>query len=220
MVFKKKLRKRVRRARKSMKLVKWPEPTNTLLKTKVMAWIPVITVAAGTYAYSFPINFPIKHVNNAATYGSMTNVPANFAGLLAMFDEYRVEKVVLKFMSNCVDVVVPTADFPNICYIVNDNDDVVQLTEPLALNTGALPIRIENTNNVVRTFRQPKSKRHRYLNTSVANTTPTTNILANISLFEDPFGSIKILFPNTAATTCLGRIYVEWYVEFKGLRNA
>lgn len=213
-------RRRVRKGRK-LKLRKWPSPSYTTLKTKVESWITVnVGGAVASNAYSFPLNFPTRHMNAGGTYGQMTNVPANFAGLLAVFDEYRVVKLTVKFVSNYLDTQAVNTDIPLIVYFVRDIDDVLRLNEAAALNAGAIPRRIENTGIQQMSMSQLKSKRGRYLNTAMAALDPTVAPAANSQVtFEDAYGSIKLLFPNLATNQYYGRIYAIWETEFKGLRN-
>jgi len=214
-------KRRVRKSRsRKIRFLKWPSPSFTTLRTRVEAWHPIISVGAGDLAYSYPLNLPGNYRNAANTFGAMPHVPANFAGLLAIFDTYRVIRLKVMLISNAADDTITTVDLPNIVYMGRDLDDSLHTSEAGCLNNGIMPKRIQDGTKKICVFTQVPQMRKRYVNTSVSALLPTAAPASNqAAIPENFYSSIKFFLPAVGATTSYGRAYASWDVEFKGLRN-
>lgn len=205
---------------RKLRIERIPKNQYSTLNCMVEAWMPVTSVAAGGYGYTVALNFPTFWRNSAATYIQMTNVPANFAGLLAIFDEIKVHSLRTRFISNYTDTAYTTTDVPDIVYITNDIDDSVLPNEPAMLNVGVQPIRISALSDRTNVFKQTRQNKGIYQNTGIilANN-PALAVIGNAVPLIQAYASVKYFFPSLPVTQTMGRIYARWHCTFRGLRN-
>lgn len=203
------------------------------IRGDIEGWFPVSMTQGGVagiiqYAASVPLNYPGQYFSNAASWGTLPNISSGaytrLVGGNALFDEYRVLRLVVKFYpaSQYVLSADPAVDAPNIVYHYNDADDqALMTTEGNALNAGALP-KFFSQHPVTFVYSQRNTMKHRYLNSQNVTVAPTAAAPspANVPP-EDSYGCMKLLIPTyvgIGATVVLGRMYCKWEVIARGIR--
>lgn len=221
-----------------------------LFRSDIEAMIPVhLTdpiLGLNYYQICIPLNFPTMARNIGDTYGQIntTNFPGSaltsvwprFVGTVGsdMFDEYRVMRLVVKFVPVGLQTQTttsnwPARDDPGVLYSYNDLDDTALLTAPVEakyMNNGAFPRSLKN-GPVYLEFRQKPELRKYYFNSQNVSLSPSTVLAAinqtQLAGIPSPYASMKLLFPfdsELTTTQFIGRLYVRWECIFRGINSS
>lgn len=203
-------------------------------RVSIMAWQPVVQngLVAGGYAdanYNYALHFPTNGLSSSVggTYGQMSNIPQEYTRAFAMFDEYRVNKLEIRYIPDEMDThtsgTLPNVgDYPSIIYIYKDYDDIAGVpTEVSMLSAGTYPIQNTFKNVIKYTMYNPNRQ---WMNTAAITLQPGSNLTGSTDLIgPQTFASLKVYFPRqqypaAGGTYYFGRIYAKWDVSFRGVR--
>lgn len=228
-----------RRLKRKMPLTRNVPNAMSPFRQKIQCYVS-LNIPAGTEPYnyrnSYPLNFPGRYTNNSGSYGPIiddastnryTAVTRSLANLMDMFDQYRVKSLTVDYVpvvSQVVGGAVPNNfnGLSNAVNYVKDFDDVSLFADVQeALVSGKKPL--SATRRFKIKMRQLPQNRNRWINCQDVSITPTTPITANTLMFENTYSSIKMLIanllPDTTNLSTLGRLYLTWDVEFKGINT-
>lgn len=211
------------------------------MRLSISALIPVTILnnAIGSYArtqYIIPLNYPTMYRDPSGTYGQIPNFIStqwsHCFGDDALFDQYRVMGLYIKFAPSHVETAVSTAaydinDTPSIVYQFNDIDDSSLVSIPEEsnfLNRGVLPQSYTVGKDVHFRFIQPKKNRNQWLNSQNYSQSPDIPPGDNSEIqgFNQVHAAMKLMFVNAgtgaAVVGKMGRLYVKWDCIFRGVR--
>lgn len=206
--------------------------TSRHILMKITGDVPILQVGLGTggaaaFVNSFPINHPTYYRNSAANlYAQMINYGAGAFALMGVMDTYKVTGISVKYFPNELDTrtnaaVPDIADTPSIIYCIHDNDDSANITaETEALDAGG---KMKSSSYPQQWY--ARNSNPNWYNCSNVGVTPGTAVTTDTNTYPTDYASMKIYIPNLvygAAGTnyYYGRLYVTWYVVYKGMRVA
>lgn len=184
--------------------------------------VVTVTATGATTAFNVVYNFPSYWINNAGTWAAMGAITPNLAKFIDLFDQYVVKrlKVVVtpQYMENSPTTALVTAAQPCEVYHMNDLDDFNLMTEVQALNSGQMTRSLVQGRPCSFIMTRRQQNRLKY-NTALLNTvTPTTALADNRKVLPtNPFGTLKLLIPNTVNTEVNVRITGIWTVLFSNI---
>jgi len=178
---------------------------------------------AASLGTSIYLEYPMCYYNGAFTI--MPVVPTNFARMNAVYDEYQVESLRLRYHSfipaeyagDIATYYSGAAGVP-VGYMEKDYDDAANIaTEGQALNKSN-PFSLLKGHSI--TMRNEKLRLKKWLNTSNINTRSVSTAVGTTLPDEFPKeSSIKLYFPLIPNAVRNGRIYATWNIKYKSLRT-
>lgn len=195
--------------------------------------------------FNVMLNYPTMMINAAGTKGQLSNLLGNpfsntnigpvwsrLLGANAIFDEYRVVKLSVRFVPQSVSTNTsvtnyPTVEQPEIMYVFHDYDDnTILANEAQALNDGiygrSMARGKEITYNMYAKKYQAVQGPNQWYNTS-NYTIPVIDINnQGTPLPINSLGCLKfgMLFTLTAgANNYVGHLYFKWHCVFRGIRE-
>lgn len=199
----------------------WPLSTNrNEFFCKVTGQFAVVLVGGGDAGWSIPINFPSYIVFPSNTIGQATLIPNNYDNLIALFDDYFVQSVQVKFTPtrNVHEATNLSAVTKTVAYSNRDLVDPVVITNEGAALNGAGLIQ----HNIYQPwYRYAKPQINQWLPVVVFPVFGTTNFNQITQSFPPGVQeSIKLFFPGiVVGTTPFGYVNVTWNVRFRGLSS-
>lgn len=217
---------------KKRSIGRWLGNDSTTCRTRLESYIALQNTNAGigaaTQCLAFPLNFPLRQLDNAGVYGLLgaAVLPGMYAQLIGCFAKYRVRSLKVTYIPNYVDTAKPVttnAEVPNVCYMYkNDIGTQRTVTESLILNAGVKPKYMEQGKQHTLVVRQLKEDRHKWINIDNIGTDPSAAAFQQfqiVSGYNTPFTGCTFYAPNLDNTVWYGRLYLQWDVVFKGFKQ-
>jgi hypothetical protein len=191
-----------------------------LYKVKILGWTAVTngTAALISFANSYALNYPTYYTNSSATFAQLPNYSTTYTRAFAFFNEYRVKRIIVRFEPNVVDTSVSSADIPQSVYMERDLVDGSLLNDTQALELGKVPKPFASGHTVSLSMINRSNANKLWFSTIAAPpplSAPATNFA---TVIPDSYGSVKLYFPVVPIMVSIGRVYVEWDIEFRGVK--
>lgn len=178
------------------------------------------TVANGlgtTYATSFFINFPGYYVANNSSIGLLPFTASNFDNLIAVFDEWCVVGMNVKWLTDSNVATVPNgvAGYKVVFYSNRDlSDSSLIASEDQAMNGAGTIVHSQLYNH----NRYTKPQNPNWLPTTIVPASGTVSFNQATQSFQPAIQeSIKYYFPGIVTGDNAGYFNVSWYIRFRGL---
>lgn len=198
-------------------------------RTTSVKWTMNTSTGFGALGFGLGINYSLAAINTSSTGGGSTNANLpNSAEFQALFDQYRINKVVLKiYFSNNTSTTASSTSFLPTMYVCNDNDNSVA---PSTL--GELQQRPEsklwqlgtngNTNNIRTITVYPNAVQAQYTGTAFTSfgDTPRKNWL-DCAYPAIPMYGTKIWWDtDNTSNQAIGflTIVADIYYDFRGVQ--
>jgi len=199
--------------------------TNTVEFASTIRGLITDSNAGGTTAqsYSFFLNYPTYYRNPGGTIAQMTTVAGLISDEKSVFDEYKVSKLVLKYLPWCnAQIRVNTAvaytapSDPTLIMSVDLDDSAGWSTNQQALGSQNSAVYSSYANKIpkITMLQHDKLVEMQWLNFQA--------IVPNQTTPPDPNNPVKLAsikvrkFGYQLAATAEGSMYAEWTVIFKG----
>lgn len=191
--------------------------------------------------YGFPLNNPTQFLTDANSWTSIPNIGTTWDNLLgggALFDQYRVMALTVKFIPNLMQVqnigsTVPTYQHPSLMYGLNDKDEINQMPgtgvaiEQKFLNSGSPPRSYVTGRPITFRYIQPKASRKYWCNAQSYNDNPNATGGSTVNSIKDMPNKaagmkhchILNVGTETLGTYYFGRYYITWDVIFRSIYN-
>lgn len=220
MVFKRgRARRGGRMVKRRRRIHRFPSNALSQYRVKIVCTFGLTSTSTNPYAIAFPLNYPSMNLNNSGTYSAGLNACTQLARLMATFDVYQVEKMVVRWSPSAVDVTYNATggDTPLLYHFIDEDDCSTNLTLNGSTNGGLLPHSYADGRDVTFTMKQFAVHRKDWLNCSTYQQLPASAPANNGGLpFANSFASMKCFFPSLLTTLFYGTFVVEHYVHFRG----
>lgn len=202
---------------------------------KYQSVVPVVQAAGGVAGLSnwvstFPINHPgYNRISAGNVYGAIGTTSTAGDALFNQFDKYKVIGMKVRFLPNEINTItnVATPDIVDACsviYATLDLDDSVNITgESEALEAGSIQKSMQRSQ---RWYFKNRGEGYVWRNCQNITMTPSSVPTASVTPTISEFSSVKFIAPNLehaaagGADYYFGRLYITWFVIFKGIAVA